>query len=113
MIYLDPLMQKSKKKIEIKWNEGLWLGKCSESAEHLTGDSEGVHRARSVRRLPEGERYKKEIYQSFRSTPWEPKNDGRFYPEFILPDARRSDSSDLPKDSGQPPGERAHASEEA
>ena len=34
VIYLDPDMHKSKENIWISWNEGLWLGRCSDPAEH-------------------------------------------------------------------------------
>ena len=105
-------MHKSKKNIEIKWDEGLWLRKCSDSAEHLVGDSAGVHRARFIRRLPEGDQRKKEIYVSFKSTPWNPKNDGKFNPQFIMPDIQRAVMADLPRDSGQQEGDQNPASAE-
>ena len=94
---MDPAMHKSKKKIEAKWDLGLWLGKCSESSETLVGTSTGVLRVRSIRRLPEGEKYNLKVYQAFSSTPWNPKNDGRFHPEFILPDVYKQ-GGDQPKD---------------
>ena len=63
----------------------------------------GVHRVRSIRRLPDGETYKEELYNHFKSTPWNPKNDGRFYPQFILPytQVRRTSTPQPPPDTDQ------------
>ena len=65
---------------------GLWLGKCTQSSEVFIGTSKGVVRARSIRRLPPDQKYNLKIFKEFDATPWEPKKDGKFYPEFILPE---------------------------
>ena len=64
---------------------GLWLGRESTSPEIPLGTSTGVFKARSIRRLPNSEKYDKELFNSFRATPWNRCLDGRFYPQFVLP----------------------------
>ena len=96
VLYMIPSREQSnkglKQKIEYRWDEGIWLGRCTESSETLIGSAEGVLRCRSIRRLPESDRYMLEVFKAFSATPWNPKNDGKFYPEFILPDVRSGES---------------------
>ena len=86
-------------------------GTCSDSAEHLVGYSKGVHRVRYIRRIRKGKKFNNNIYTSFKSTPWNPKNDGKFYPQFILPDIQRTSRADLPRDSEQQEGDQHPAYE--
>ena len=72
-------------KFESKWFPGLWLGRDTESNEILAGTSTGVFQVMSIRRMTIEDRYNKALFNSFSSTPWNHKNDGKFYPQCILP----------------------------
>ena len=45
-----------RKSLESSWSEGVWLGHARGSSETLVGTKDGVVRACTIRRMPEGER---------------------------------------------------------
>ena len=54
-----------------RWSEGVWLGIREESGEALIGTSEGVFKARSIRRKATGkEKWKMEMLTGMRGVPW-------------------------------------------
>ena len=57
---------------EAKVMDGLWLGLRGKSDEDLIGIPDGVVRARTARRLPEGQRWSGEYLRSIRGTPRAP-----------------------------------------
>jgi hypothetical protein len=54
------------------WIEGLWVGRDTESNEHLILTSEGAWKTRNVRRLPPSGQANKELAQSVTGLPWNP-----------------------------------------
>jgi len=46
-----------RKSLESSWSEGVWLGHARGSSESFVGAKDGVVRAWTIRRLPEGERW--------------------------------------------------------
>ena len=55
-----------------RWLHGLWLGLRPESDEVLVGTTEGVFKARSIKRKPYETRWSHEQITSMRGTPWRP-----------------------------------------
>ena len=43
-------------KMEVRWEEGIWMGHMSRTTEAVIGTKEGVVKAWAVKRRPEGER---------------------------------------------------------
>jgi len=69
------LMAKSKGQtdMESRWRTGVWLGIRSESNEVIIGTSEGVVKARSIRRNEsEEESWCKDKFDKIKGTPWQP-----------------------------------------
>ena len=63
--------QKHSKKMESDWHLGIWVGRTSNSNEHILPTQEGVLRCRSVRRLELAERYNKKIMENAKGLPWD------------------------------------------
>ena len=61
-----------RKSLETSWSEGVWLGRCRGSSEALAGTKEGVIRAWTIRRLPEGERWDAEAIAEMQGAPSRP-----------------------------------------
>ena len=59
-------------KFQSEWKEGIWVEHARGSNEVIVGTSEGVVRAFSVKRFPEGERWNKEAIQKMQGTPQRP-----------------------------------------
>lgn len=57
-------------KLALRWERGLWLGKDFESDGHLVGRGTTLVKARTIRRLPEGERWALDLYKDFELKPW-------------------------------------------
>eukprot|EP00439_Symbiodinium_sp_Y106_P052723 s3817_g7.t1 len=55
------------------WRVGIFLGRTLQSAEYLFGTKDGVYTARSLRRLPPGQRANKELMAGFVGLPWDTK----------------------------------------
>ncbi len=71
-------------KMDVKWDYGLWLGKCTYSDEHYVGTKDEVLRTMHVKRLPPSERYDKELLLQVTATPWKPKLTQEEGPLFVL-----------------------------
>ena len=87
----------------------MWLGREVSSEEVLIGVSTGVFRVRSVRRLPQDQKFNLNLLQSFKTVPWNHRNDGRFYPQFILPSSSHRLQAAPPL--SKPPDEQANEGE--
>ena len=61
-----------RKSLESSWFEGVWLGHARGSREALVGTKDGVVRAWTVRRMPEGERWDAEAITEMQGTPAQP-----------------------------------------
>ena len=61
--------QKHRKKMESDWHLGIWVGRTSNSNEHILLTQERVLRCRSVRRLELAERYNKKTMGNRRAYP--------------------------------------------
>ena len=60
-----------RKKVESDWHLGIWVGRTSNSNEHILLTQGGVLRCRSVRRLELAERYNKETMENAKGLPWD------------------------------------------
>ena len=70
--YLTPQIRGSTG-VGSRWSEGIWLGIREESGEARIGTEDGVIKVRSVRRKASGkERWKKELLDTMKGTPWRP-----------------------------------------
>ena len=58
--------------LESSWFEGVWLRHARGSSEALVGTNDGVVRAWTVRRMPEGERWDAEAITEMQGTPAQP-----------------------------------------
>ena len=61
-----------RKSLECSWFEGVWLGHSRGSSEALVGTKDGVVRAWTIRRMPEGERWDAESITEMAGTPAQP-----------------------------------------
>ena len=61
-----------KNKMMTEWKDGIWLGHTRDSNEVLVGTKDGVVRAYSVIRKPEGERWDAEMLREMRGSPQQP-----------------------------------------
>ena len=61
------------------------LGRETETNQTLVGASTGVFKVTSIQRMAPEDRFDQKLFSSFSSTPWNHRNDGKFYPQFILP----------------------------
>jgi hypothetical protein len=65
--------QKSQKdKMESEWEEGIWLGHNRATNESVIGTENGVIRAYSIERKPEGERWDRAMMDAIKGTPQQP-----------------------------------------
>ena len=86
------------------WERGIWLGKDTESEEHIVGTKDGVKKCRTIRRLVPSEQHDAELFKSINAKPWDPKGkDARDVDTFVFAD--RSATSDKPADGQQSGGE--------
>ena len=58
--------------METSWFEGVWLGHARGSSEALAGTKDGVVRAWTIRRMPEGERWNSQAITGMTGTPARP-----------------------------------------
>ena len=63
---------KDRNKVEPKWEQGVWLGISRESNETLIGTKGGVIRCYSIKRLPNEEKWIKEMVLEMQGTPQQP-----------------------------------------
>ena len=64
---------RTRNKLDGQWKPGVFLGIKRSTTERIVGDANGVHIVQSVKRLPEGQRWDKDLLMSVRGTPWNPK----------------------------------------
>ena len=67
-------------KYDSTWETGILIGMRARSQEFITANSNGLHKARSVRRLPEAERWPADGINVVKDVPWEflrPQSDKR------------------------------------
>ena len=57
-------------KSDLRWDFGIWLGRCTLSDSHFVGTGTTVYRTRTVKRLPKPGRYRKELLPQIQATPW-------------------------------------------
>ena len=63
---------KRKSTLDMKWQEGIYLGIVRRSDESLVGMTDGVVKARSIRRMTTDNRSDAQLFNSIRGTPWQP-----------------------------------------
>ena len=71
-------------KANTAFNPGTWLGRETDSSEHIIGTSTRVLKTRSIRRGSPSKRWQVEIFQSLKRVPWDLRGDGRFDPTFFF-----------------------------
>ena len=57
--------------LEARWVEGLWLGRAWGTPHHRIGNSESVWTVRAVQRCPESHRWRPDLLEACRATPWQ------------------------------------------
>ena len=67
------------------WEEGLWLGRDTESNQHFVATAQGVHKTRSLRRRPPSEQVQKDLLESLRARPWDRKGSREETDHFVFP----------------------------
>ena len=64
---------KGKDKFETRWSEGVWLGIADRTNEVIVGTSEGVIKARDIKRYSsEKEKWALDKFNEVKGVPWEP-----------------------------------------
>ena len=72
-------------KSDAAWEEGLWLGRDTESNQHFVGTPQGVIKIRSLRRRPPSEQLDLALVQSLKATPWDPRGTKVETDHFVFP----------------------------
>ena len=102
-------------KAVLAWEEGLWLGRDTESNQHFVATPHGVFKTCSLRRRPPSEQIHKALLESLKATPSDPKGSREETDNFVFPSLgpgatsqgvkplERPDTAELPED--QPHGE--------
>ena len=67
------------------WEEGIWLGRETESNQHFVATSHGVHKTRSLRRRPLSEQVQKDLVSALRAKPWVFKGSREETDHFVFP----------------------------
>ena len=62
-------------KFDSRFIQGIWLGRATESDEHIVGTANGVYTARSVRAKNDQEIWNGDLIKRMRGTPWDPRAD--------------------------------------
>ncbi len=62
-------------KLEARWTRGVWLGRATESDEHIVGTAQGVMRTRSVRPRILEEQWDKTVFLAMQGVPWDIKQE--------------------------------------
>ena len=70
-------------KAEPAFAKGVWLGRDSDSSEHLIATSRGIIKSRTIQRAIPSEKWTRERFDTFNGYPWNPKGDGAFDPSFF------------------------------
>ncbi len=65
--------REKKNKLEPRFEDGIWVGIDAEASEAVILTPTGVKLARSVKRLPEDERYSATFLNTCKGAPWDPK----------------------------------------
>ena len=59
-----------RKKADLQWHRGVYLGRAEQTNEHIVGSKEGIFMTRNVRRLPVDQRRDPEGVRSMVGVPW-------------------------------------------
>ena len=62
-------------KFDSRFIPGIWLGRATESDEHIVGTAQGVYTARSVRAKNDQEIWNSGLIKSMKGTPWAPRGE--------------------------------------
>ena len=60
----------SRHKGDLQWAKGLWLGVNERNNAHIVGTADGTYESRSVRRLPEDQKWSLEMVLGMKGFPW-------------------------------------------
>eukprot|EP00971_Amphidinium_carterae_P073674 1456698-Amphidinium_carterae.1 len=61
-------------KADSLWAKAVWLGRREKNNEHFLGTPDGIHFARTVRRLEPSRRHQVKVLRSMRGVPWAPES---------------------------------------
>ena len=81
---------------DLQWKTGLWVGKDTESDEHIILTELGAFKTRNLRRRPKSEQVAVELGKKVTGLPWSPKDNSKAADGdlFILPPGPLSRTSD-------------------
>ena len=71
-VHFQPLDYKSMGSAEIRWKDGVFVGIRMHTGEKLVATSDGIYKARSIRRKIEDQRWSVEEINKITGTPWKP-----------------------------------------
>jgi hypothetical protein len=60
-------------KLEVRWETGTYVGELDTTDEHLVCGQSGCYTARTIRRMPEDDRWNANAVSKMTGTPWEPR----------------------------------------
>jgi len=92
------------KKLEIMWQDGVYLGVKATTGEVIVGTAEGIFRTRTVRKKPKEDRWDVKHLDMIGGVPWRKQNgdeatDGERLPMELRPDRAEQVSTELEKKS--------------
>ena len=61
-----------KHKMDSRWSSGIWLGMRERTNESIIGTNQGCLKVRSIKRKPDGLRWKGTQWDNLQGVPWEP-----------------------------------------
>ena len=70
---------------DLALHKAIWLGVDESNGESFVGTTEGVIRARTIRRLQQDFKYDEQLLNQQHGTPWAPKHPTQHEPAFALP----------------------------
>ena len=70
---------------DLALHKAIWLGVDDSNGESFVGTTEGVIRARTIRRLQQDFKYDEQLLNQQHGTPWAPKHPTQHEPAFALP----------------------------
>ena len=72
--YKEGRRREARPKLESEWSKGVWLGHARSSNEMWIGTGQGAVKVYDVKRLPQEERWDKEIIRNLKGTPQRPNH---------------------------------------
>ena len=82
----------------------MWLGRGSDSSEHLIATSHGVIKSRTINKVIPSEKWNRDVFDTFTGYPWTTKGDGSFDLSLLSHNKNTVIQTPVSDDIAPPPG---------